>query len=140
MSRPMMVQLTRIYRFFSQANRWPLLIACTLLVVLLGYTIFREGGILATLRLRHTQAKIESDNQRLREDNARLKSDVNDLMSNRKRIEAEARQLGLMYPDEVAVYWKLDNGATARAFLRPANPAKSAPKVGTGNRSTGIPR
>lgn len=58
-SRWMRVHLAKISQFFSRANRRTLLVSCALIVVMLVYTIFREGGILGTLRLRQTHAKIE---------------------------------------------------------------------------------
>jgi len=131
--RLMMVQLARISQFISQANRSTILMMCALIAVVLGFMAFRDTGILGALRLSRALEQIESDIQRIRKENAYFKKEVEDLRSNRSRIEMEARKLGFMYPDEVAIYLKLDNGATVRAFWRPANTAISAPKVGAGN-------
>jgi cell division protein FtsB len=125
--RLMMTNLAQKAQFFSRANRQTLLIFCGLTMVLLGYTAFREFGILQTWRLNRAHVKIESDNQRLREENALMKREVEDLKTNRSRIEMEARKLGFVYPDEIAVYWKRDNGTTDRMFVRPANSGRPLP-------------
>ena len=113
--------LEKIIQRIAHINRRKLIIYCAVSLLLLGYIVFREGGIWGTWCLSRTQARIESDNRRLREENALMKRDVEDLKSNRSRIEMEAHKLGYVYPDEFAVYWKRDNGTTGRMFIRPAN-------------------
>ena len=90
-------------------------------MVVLGYTAFRDAGILGAFHLSRTQAQIETDIQRIREENARIKQDVDELRYNRSRLGMEARKLGYIYPDERVVYLKLDNGATVRIFVRQHN-------------------
>lgn len=96
--------------FRSMTGRWPLFIACGLILVALGYTAFRETGILGAWRLSRMNAQVESDNRRLREDNARDKQEVDDLLHNKRRIEAEARKLGFIYPDEFVLPDNRDAG------------------------------
>lgn len=119
-------------------GRWPLFIACGLIVVALGYTAFRETGILGAWRLSRMNAQVESENRRLREENVRDKQEVDDLRYNWSRMEMEARKLGYIYPDESVVYLKLDNGTTVRIFVRPHDTAKPTRKGGVEKRGAEI--
>jgi cell division protein FtsB len=115
--------LERIIHRMPLMSRRTLPVSGAILCVLIGYQIFREGGIWGSWHLSQTYANIESDNQRLREENALMKREVEDLKTNRSRIELEARKMGFVYPDEIAVYWKRDNGTTGRMFIRSAKTA-----------------
>lgn len=78
-------------------KRLPLLIACGVAVVLLLVSLFREMGIVGTLRLYRTQTQVLEENAKLREENRRLQQEVEKLRSNASYIEEIARkELGLI--------------------------------------------
>ncbi|MBI5420423.1 MAG: septum formation initiator family protein [Deltaproteobacteria bacterium] len=81
--------------------RLPLLIACAFAVVALLFSLFRDMGIVGTLKLYKTQQQVLEDNARLREENARLQQEVRKLRTNPSYIEEIARkELGLIRDKE----------------------------------------
>ncbi|MBF8257778.1 MAG: Cell division protein FtsB [Actinobacteria bacterium] len=78
-------------------KRLPLLITCGIAVILLLVSLFREMGIVGTLRLYRTQAQVLEENTKLREENRRLQQEVEKLRTNASYIEEIARkELGLI--------------------------------------------
>jgi cell division protein FtsB len=110
------------------ADRWkrrlPVLVAVGLVAAALLISLFRDMGVIGTLRLRGTEEQLRSEVESLRRENARLKREVDDLRSNPAVIEEEARKLGLIQEMEKVIVVPRKQDAPARP---PAAPGKVRP-------------
>lgn len=78
------------------------LIPLLLVLLLLGFAVFGEKGLLRALQYRRQQAALELKLKELEETNATLRREIEALRSDRRRIEAIARkELGLVRDDEL---------------------------------------
>jgi cell division protein FtsB len=106
----------------GRKRRLPFLIVAGLVAAGLLISLFREMGIVDTMRLRGKERQLQSEVEKLRQENARLKREVDDLRSNPAVIEEEARKLGLIKDREKVI-------VVPRRQDAPAQPSK---KSGTG--------
>ena len=105
-------------------RRLPLLVAAGLVAAALLISLFRDMGVIGSLRLRSTEEQLRSEVEALRRENALLKREVDDLRSNPAVIEEEARKLGLIQEREKVIVVPQKQDAPARS---PAKPGKVRP-------------
>lgn len=113
---------------WKNPDRWkrrlPVLVAVGLVAAALLISLFRDMGLIGTLRLRDTERQLRSEVEALRRENSRLKREVDDLRSNPTVIEEEARKLGLIQEKEKVIVVPRKQDAPARP---PANPGTVRP-------------
>ena len=96
--------------------RLPLLIAGGLAILLLLVSLFREMGIVSTLKLYRTQMQVLDENGKLREENRRLQQEVEKLRTNASYIEEIARkELGLIGEKENVIVLEQKKDASSAA-------------------------
>lgn len=77
--------------------RIPYLVAGGIAALILLFSLFREMGIIGTLKLYGTHRQVIEENLKLREENSRLQQEVEKLRTNASYIEEIARkELGLI--------------------------------------------
>ena len=107
----------------KEPDRWkrrlPVLVAAGLVAAALLISLFRDMGVVGTLRLRNTERQLQSEVEALRRENARLKREVDDLRSNPVVIEEEARKLGLIQEREKVIVVPRKQDAPARPSAAP---------------------
>jgi len=89
-----------------------LMIFLVLLLIILQYKLWvQNGGIVATMHLKHAVAKQEKDNQKLYKQNEKLAKQIYYLKHTKKSVEAIAReQLGMVKKGET--YYQMINTPT----------------------------
>jgi len=100
-------------------RRLPMLLVAGLVAAGLLISLFRDMGIVGTLRLRSTERQLQSEVEKLRQENARLKRDMDDLRSNPAVIEEEARKLGLIKDKEKVIVVPRRQDAPAQPSAKP---------------------
>jgi cell division protein FtsB len=105
-------------------RRLPLFIAAALVIAAVFISLFRDMGVVDSLRLRKTERQLRSEVENLRQENALLKRTVDDLRSNPAVLEQEARRLGLIKEGENIIVVPQRQDARPQA---PPNPGKKRP-------------
>jgi cell division protein FtsL len=73
-----------------------------LIVLLLGFAVFGQRGLLRALQFNRQRGALEAQVRNLEASNAKLRQEIEDLRSDRRTIEAIARrELGMVKDDEV---------------------------------------
>lgn len=105
--------------------RIPYLVAGGIAVLLLLFSLFREMGIVGTLKLYRTHRQVLEENLKLREENSRLQQEVEKLRTNASYIEEIARkELGLIGDKENVIVLERKKDAPAAP---PAKKGKTSP-------------
>ena len=91
-----------------------LLAALALLLVILGFSVFTDQGLLGLYRLRQEKARMEERLAQLETENARLRVEIERLKSDRAYLEKVAREeLGLVNQDEMVFQFQSQPGKAA---------------------------
>lgn len=92
------------------------LIPLLLALLLLGFAVFGEKGLLRALQYRRQQQALEQKLKELEETNAALRKEIEALRSDHRRIEAIARkELGLVRDDELIYQFPSGGGRGGRS-------------------------
>jgi len=87
----------------NSSRPFPLpVVPIVLVLLLLGFALFGEKGVLRALQASRQKALLEEEVRRLEAANAQLRSEIEALRSDRRYIEAVARkELGMVKDDEL---------------------------------------
>lgn len=84
-----------------------------LILLLLGFAVFGDRGILRALQFSRQKAGLETQVRQLEEENAGLRLEIEALRSDRRTLEGIARrELGMVKEDELVYQFR--PGTTAR--------------------------
>lgn len=87
--------------------RRPPLVPIVLALVLLGFALFGDRGILRALQFSRQKATLETQVQQLEEENAILRREIEGLRTDRLTIEGIARrELGMVREDELVYQFR----------------------------------
>ena len=107
-------------------RRWAA-IPLLLIVLLLGFALFGERGILRALQYRRQKEVLESRLHEAELANAALRREIEALRSDRRRIEALARkELGMVRDDEIVYQFPPRSGTSAGSAPLPKIEDKAA--------------
>jgi cell division protein FtsB len=80
------------------------LIVGAVVLLILGFTVFGERGLLNLIRYKRESRELVVEAERLREENERLKAEVERLKSDLSYVERLAREeLGMVKPGEIVI-------------------------------------
>lgn len=98
-----------------------LVIPVLLALLLLGFALFGDRGILRALQASRQKAALQEEVQRLEATNAELRQEIESLRSDRRYLEAIARkELGMVKDDELVYQFR-----TAEKGGRPAGSVRA---------------
>jgi cell division protein FtsB len=112
-------QATPQSRSFLRPPVWMIL----LILVLLGFALFGDKGIINTLRMHQYKESLRDKIDELETDNARLRREIEALRNDHRYLESLARrELGMVKDDELVYQFP----SSSRPVLAPAaeNPAE----------------
>lgn len=105
----------------SSSRRLPI-VPVLLALLLLGFALFGDRGILRALQAGRQKAALQEEVRQLEEANAVLRQEIESLRNDRRYLEAIARkELGMVKDDELVYQFR-----SASETTRPAGPARAA--------------
>jgi cell division protein FtsB len=100
------------------------IVSVLLALLLLGFALFGDRGILRALQAGRQKAALQEEVRQLEAANAELRQEIESLRNDRRYLEAIARrELGMVKDDELVYQFRSVLGAA-----RPAGPARPADK------------
>ncbi len=91
-----------------------------LVLVLFGFALFGDKGVINTLRIMQYKASLEEKISQIEADNAELRREIDALRNDHRYLEALARkELGMVKEDEL-IYQFPPTAEAAKSILSPA--------------------
>jgi cell division protein FtsB len=121
--RPTIERVTAPGRRFAGVRRNFAILIALLAVAVLVITFVRDQGVIDTWKLSRTEKQLREENERLKQEKARLLNEVHRLKTSTDTIEKRAREMGLVYPNEMVI----DTRAPENAARPAPAPSKGGP-------------